>query len=94
MRGSLIRLVTTRNVARFQHLGSVRSITLLQTLTNRKMTTGSLSEMSGESSVDKWNECLDVPLKDADPEIFKLIKAEEQRQYCSLELIASEVHTS
>lgn len=32
-----------------------------------------------------------LSLKEADPELFKIIKNEEERQRCGLELIASEV---
>lgn len=40
---------------------------------------------------DPWNAMLNTPLREADPEIYKLVKDEERRQFCSLELIASEV---
>lgn len=32
----------------------------------------------------------DLPLKECDPELYKLIKLEEKRQYGGIELIASE----
>lgn len=43
---------------------------------------------------DPWNECLNLPLKNEDPELFNLIEQEKYRQYSGLELIASENFTS
>lgn len=46
--------------------------------------------------LDSENSCkfVDLPLKDADPELHELINKEKQRQFNSLELIASENFTS
>ena len=41
--------------------------------------------------VAPWNACLNVPLKEEDPELYKYIQEEMNRQYSCLELIASEV---
>jgi hypothetical protein len=51
----------------------------------------SSEKMTVPSSVDTWNQCLNKPLEQEDPEMFHLIEAEKQRQYSGLELIASEV---
>ena len=45
-------------------------------------------------AVDEWNKCLNVSLKQDDPEIFELIEKEKWRQFSCLELIASENFTS
>jgi len=50
--------------------------------------------VSEAKSVDSWNACLNVPLKNDDPELYALVQQEMYRQYSSLELIASENFTS
>ncbi|KAF9580224.1 Serine hydroxymethyltransferase, cytosolic [Lunasporangiospora selenospora] len=46
------------------------------------------------AQIDSWNATMNIPLKDEDPEIYKLIQQEKYRQYSGLELIASENFTS
>lgn len=43
------------------------------------------------AQVDSWNSGMNTALEVEDPEIYKLIKQEQYRQYSGLELIASEV---
>ncbi|KAF9213243.1 Serine hydroxymethyltransferase, cytosolic, partial [Podila verticillata] len=46
------------------------------------------------AQVDSWNSAMNTTLEVEDPEIYKLIKQEQYRQYSGLELIASENFTS
>ncbi|KAF9371376.1 Serine hydroxymethyltransferase, cytosolic [Podila verticillata] len=46
------------------------------------------------TQVDSWNSGMNTTLEVEDPEIYKLIKQEQYRQYSGLELIASENFTS
>lgn len=46
------------------------------------------------AQVDSWNSGMNTVLEVEDPEIYKLIKQEQYRQYSGLELIASEVRIS
>jgi len=61
--------------------------------TARSFATNS-SKMAATQIPKDYNSCLYTPLSEADPEVYKIIQNETYRQFCGLELIASENLTS